>query len=105
MRGATLAFCGEGRTWCATLADTEPPKDTPLNLTRPAVSAVDAQENLARLDDGMHLGALLDLQLLERGHGDRGRDDMAAADVDPDDGRHLALVDRHDFALQNVAGT
>src|SRR5262245_61059951 len=65
----------------------------------------DAQEDLAGLDDGVDLGALLELEILERGYGDRRRDDVAAADVDLHDGRHLALVDRQHLALEDVAGT
>src|SRR5437667_117008 len=62
-----------------------------------------SRPHLARLDDGVHLRALLEAEVLQRRHRDRRGDGLAAADVDGDDGRDLTAIDAGDLALEDIA--
>src|SRR5262249_48042931 len=66
-------------------------------------SAVEADHDVRRLDDGIGLLADLEAELVDRLVGDRGRDD-GAMHVEPDVGSRRTLLDFDNLALQPIPG-
>src|ERR1700724_576023 len=67
-------------------------------------ASVDRDHHAGRLDDRISVLALLELELVDRLVGDRGRDHVAAADIEADMRGRLSLRHLDDLALEVVAG-